>query len=185
MGPQLLRALVPALPDGQGKELPRLLLPSAPPPWLVGLLRDEAPQRIRFPLQTPDDPLPGRRARQPMQRIRQRRKASDDTAHEPSETAAASPAHTRQRDFLATEACSQGTLCVTDPPMVRVEANLAPTRLALMVLRPSVPMTISLEALGTPCRTHCSQDHNALLPPCAPLVFLPQYPRIVSTALLV
>jgi hypothetical protein len=36
-----------------------------------------------------------------MQMIRQRRKASDDKAHEPSDTDADSPANTMQRDFLA------------------------------------------------------------------------------------
>ena len=101
IGPQLFRALVTAIPDVEGKDLPRLLLQSDPHPWLVGFVRDEAPHRIRFHLQTPDDPLPGSRDRQHRQMSRQRRKASDDKAPEPSDTDADSLANTMQRDFLA------------------------------------------------------------------------------------
>jgi len=70
-----------------------------------------------------------------------------------------------QRDFLAEQAFYQGTLFVTDHPIVRVEDKLATTRLALMVLLPSFQMTISLESLGTTGWTCFSHDHNALLPP--------------------
>ena len=101
IGPQLFRALVTAIPDVKGNDLSRLLVHRDPHPLLVGLFRHEAPHLIRFHLQTPDDHLPGSRDRQHMQMIRQRRKASDDKAHQPPDTDADSPANAMQRDFLA------------------------------------------------------------------------------------
>src|SRR5262252_371667 len=92
IGPQLLRALMTAITDVESNDLPRLLVHRDPHPWLVGLFRHEAPHLIRFHLQTPDDHLPGSRDRQHMEMIRQRRKASDDKAHQPPDTDTDCPA---------------------------------------------------------------------------------------------
>src|SRR5262249_24871616 len=101
IGPQLLCALVTAIPDVKGKDLPRLLVHSDPHPLLVGLCRYEAPHLIRFHLQTPDDHLSGSRYGQHMQMIRQGRKAGSHKAHEPPNTDAYRTADAMPSNFLA------------------------------------------------------------------------------------
>jgi hypothetical protein len=165
IGPQLLRTRVTTIPDVERNDLPSLLIHSDPHPLLVGLFRHEAPHLIRFYLQTPDDHLPGSRYRQHMQMIRQRRKASDDKAHKPPDTDPYCPADAMEGNVLAEQAFHEGALLCAHPPMVRLQDKLATTRLALMVLLPSLQMTISLESLGTTCWTCFSYDHNALPPP--------------------
>ena len=165
IGPQLFRTLVTAIPDVERNDLPRLLVHRDPYPLLVGLFCHEAPPLIRFHLQTPDDHLPGSRYRQHMQMIRQRRKASDYKAHKPPDTDTYCPADAMEGNFLAEQAFHEGALLFAHHPVVRLQDKLATTRLALMVLLPSVQMTISLESLGTTCWTCFSYDHNALPPP--------------------
>jgi hypothetical protein len=111
-----------------------------------------------------------------MQMIRQRRKASDDKAHQPPDTDTDCPADAMEGNFLAEQTFHEGALLFADHPVVRLQDKLATTRLALMILLPSLQMTISLESLGTTGWTCFSYDHNALPPPCSPLVFLPTIP---------
>src|SRR5215510_1038306 len=165
IGPQLFRALMTAITDVEGNDLPRLLVHRDPHPLRVGLFRHEAPHLIRFHLQTPDDHLPGSRYRQHMQMIRQRRKASDYKAHKPPDTDTYCPADAMAGHFLAEQAFHEGALLCANHPIVHLQDKLATTRLALMVLLPSLQMTISLESLGTTCWTRFSYDHNALPPP--------------------
>ena len=68
-------------------------------------------------------------------------------------------------NFLAEQTFDEGALLFADHPVVRLQDKLATTRLALMILLPSLQMTIALESLGTTCWTCFSYDHNALPPP--------------------
>jgi hypothetical protein len=68
-------------------------------------------------------------------------------------------------NLLAKQAFHEGALLFANHPVVRLEDKLATTRLALMVLLPSLQMTISLKSLGTTRWTCFSHDHNVLLPP--------------------
>jgi hypothetical protein len=97
--------------------------------------------------------------------IRQRRKAGDHKAHKPPDTDTYCPANAMEGNLLAEQAFHEGALFFANHPVVRLEDKLATTRLALMVLLPSLQMTISLKSLGTTCWTRFSHDHNALLPP--------------------
>ena len=99
--PQLLRTLVTAIPDMEGKDLPCLFVHGDPHPLLVSLFRHEAPHLIRFHLQTPDGHLPGNHYRQHMEMIRQGRKAGDDKVHQPPETDAHCTTDAMEGDFLA------------------------------------------------------------------------------------
>jgi hypothetical protein len=62
--------------------------------------------------------------------------------------------------------------------MIRVEDELAPTRLTLVILLPSMNMIIALEPLRTTGWTRLSHDHSALLPPCSPQVFWLTIPQV-------
>ena len=150
IGPPLFRTLVTAIPDVERNDLPRLLVHRDPYPLLVGLFCHEAPHLIRFHLQTPDDHLPGSRYRQHMQMIRQRRKASDYQAHKPPDTDTYCPVDAMEGIFLAEQAFHEGALLFAHHPVVRLQDKLATARLALMVLLPSVQMTIALFSGGTP-----------------------------------
>ena len=165
IGPPRLRTRVTALSDVAGHALPRLLVHREPPPVLGGLGCHDAPPRLRCHRQTPDEPLAGSRARQPRQRLRERRQAGDHTAHQPPATHADCPAEAMPGNLLAEQACHEGALGFAHAPVLRLEDTGATPRLTLMVLLPRVQRTIALASLGTTGWTCCSHDHNALLPP--------------------
>lgn len=175
LGPQLWRARVTARTDVEGHALPCLRVHRDPPPWLVRFFRHNAPPLSRFDLQPPTAPLSGSRDRQHMSRSRQRRTAGDPKAQKPPETDTSCPAHAMEGTLLAEPAFHEGALCFANHPVVGLEDTWATTRRAVMVLLPSLSMTIALQSLGTTCWTRFSHDPNALLPPYA-LVFLPTIP---------
>jgi hypothetical protein len=90
--------------------VPWLCVHGDPDPVLLGLCRHEAPHRIRFHLQTPDEHLPGSRDRQPREMIRQGRTAGDEKVQQPPATDAHRTTDAMEGDVLAQSACYQGTL---------------------------------------------------------------------------
>jgi hypothetical protein len=165
IGPPLLRTVVAAVSRGERHDWPRLRVHRDPDPWFVRLLLHEAPHRVRFHLKTPDEPIPGSRYGQHMQMVRQRRKADSPQTHEPSETDANRAAHAMEGDVRTAEAVPQYPLLRSEHMVCSVQDTRSTTGFALMVLLPSVPMTIPLVALRTTCWTRLSHDPSALLPP--------------------
>ena len=100
IGPQLFCTVVTALSSVERKDLPRLFVHSDPDPWLLGLLRHEAPHRIGFPREPAEDHSPWGCHGLPMEMIRQRCKAGGDKAPTPAETDAHHPTNTMQGDLL-------------------------------------------------------------------------------------
>ena len=64
-------------------------------------------------------------------------------------------------NLLAEQAFHEGALFFANDPVLRLEDKLATTRLTLMVLLPSLQMTIALESLGTTGWTCFSYDQGS------------------------
>jgi hypothetical protein len=63
-------------------------------------------------------------------------------AHKPPDTDTYCPADAMEGNFLAEHAFHEGALLFTNHPVVRLQDKLATTRLALMVLLPSLDMLL-------------------------------------------
>ena len=100
-----------------------------------------------------------------MQMVRQRGKAGDDKLHKPADADADRTANTMQGDLLTEYAFYQGPLLFSHHALGGFEDKLPPAGLALIVLFPSMHVTISLASFRSTCWTRCMHNHSALLPP--------------------